>query len=134
MKISPGWLKGTVSQEFQPSVFSLNCTPGSPDSWAKTVLHIDSNSRRYLTTKTVSTLCRICQICQIELFFVFVCVQKLCIMIIHLHRRTVHSMEDTVSGKCILVKGTVALLVYVLFHAFIHDTYKVWVQTKLNGR
>jgi hypothetical protein len=40
--------KGTVSRDFLPSVFfSLNCTPGSPDSWAKTVLHIDSNSRIY---------------------------------------------------------------------------------------
>jgi hypothetical protein len=38
-------LKETVSRDFQPSVFLLNCTPGSPDSWAKTVLHIDSNSR-----------------------------------------------------------------------------------------
>jgi hypothetical protein len=36
-----------VSRDFRPLVFSLNCTPGSPDSWAKTVLHIDSNSRRY---------------------------------------------------------------------------------------
>jgi hypothetical protein len=40
-------LKGTVSRDFRPSVFSFNCTPGSPDSWAKTVLHIDLNSRRY---------------------------------------------------------------------------------------
>jgi hypothetical protein len=39
--------------------FSLNCTPGSPDSWAKTVLHIVSNSRRNLTTKIDSALCRI---------------------------------------------------------------------------
>jgi hypothetical protein len=38
--------KGTVSRDFRPSVFSLTCTPGSPDSWAKTVLHIDSNLRR----------------------------------------------------------------------------------------
>jgi hypothetical protein len=33
-------LKGQI---FEPRFFSLNCTPGSPDSWAKTVLHIDSN-------------------------------------------------------------------------------------------
>jgi hypothetical protein len=39
--------KGTVSRDFRPLGFSLNCTPGSPDLWAKTVLHIDSNSRRY---------------------------------------------------------------------------------------
>jgi hypothetical protein len=39
--------KGTVSRDFRPSVFSLNCTPGSPESCAKTVLHIDSNSRGY---------------------------------------------------------------------------------------
>jgi hypothetical protein len=39
--------------------FSLNCTPGSPDSWAKTVLHIDSNSRSYSTSKIDSALCRI---------------------------------------------------------------------------
>jgi hypothetical protein len=39
--------KGTVSRDFRPSVFSLNCTPGSPDSCAKTVLHLDSNSLRY---------------------------------------------------------------------------------------
>jgi hypothetical protein len=40
-------IKGTVSRYFRPSVFSLNCNPGSPHSWAKTVLHIDSNSQRY---------------------------------------------------------------------------------------
>jgi hypothetical protein len=38
-------LKGTVSRDFLPLFFSSNCTPGSLDSWAKTVLHIDSNSR-----------------------------------------------------------------------------------------
>jgi hypothetical protein len=38
-------LKGTVSRDFRPLFFSSNCTPGSPDSWAKMVLHIDSNSR-----------------------------------------------------------------------------------------
>jgi uncharacterized protein YegL len=31
--------------QFRPSVFLLNGTPGSPDSWAKAVLNIDSNSR-----------------------------------------------------------------------------------------
>jgi hypothetical protein len=41
-------LKGTVSRDFQPLVFSLNCTPGFNDSWAKTVLRVDLNSRRYL--------------------------------------------------------------------------------------
>jgi hypothetical protein len=30
--------------------FSLNCTPWSPDSWAKTGLNIDSNSRSYSKT------------------------------------------------------------------------------------
>jgi hypothetical protein len=40
-------VKGTVSRDFRLSFFSLNFTPGSPDSWAKTVLHIYSNSRRY---------------------------------------------------------------------------------------
>jgi hypothetical protein len=34
--------KGTESRDFRPSVFSLNCNPGSPDSWAKAVLNIDS--------------------------------------------------------------------------------------------
>jgi hypothetical protein len=38
-------LKGQSHEIFAPRFFSLNCTPGSPDSWAKTVLHIDSNSR-----------------------------------------------------------------------------------------
>jgi hypothetical protein len=38
-------IKETVPRDFRPS---LNCTPGSPDSWAKTVLHIDSNLRSYL--------------------------------------------------------------------------------------
>jgi hypothetical protein len=41
-------LKGQSHEIFDPRFFSLNCTPGSTDSWAKTVLHIDSNSRRYL--------------------------------------------------------------------------------------
>jgi hypothetical protein len=39
-------LKGQSLGIFDPRFF-LNCTPVSPDSWAKTVLHIDSNSRRY---------------------------------------------------------------------------------------
>jgi hypothetical protein len=30
-------IKGTVSRDFRPSVFLLNCTPGSPDSWVNTV-------------------------------------------------------------------------------------------------
>jgi hypothetical protein len=51
--------KGAVSRDFRPSVFSFNCTPGSPDSWAKTILHIDSNSRINSTTKIHSALCRI---------------------------------------------------------------------------
>jgi hypothetical protein len=37
--------KGTVSRDFRPLVFSLTGTPGSPDSWAKAVLNMDSNSR-----------------------------------------------------------------------------------------
>jgi hypothetical protein len=41
-------LKGQSHKVFDPRFFSLKCTPGSPDSWAKTVLHIDSNSRIYL--------------------------------------------------------------------------------------
>jgi hypothetical protein len=43
-----GIIKGTVSRDFLPLVFSSNCTPGSPNSWAKTVLHIDSNLRSNL--------------------------------------------------------------------------------------
>jgi hypothetical protein len=43
-------LKRQCHEIFDPRVFfSLNCTPGSPDSWAKTVLHIDSNSQRSST-------------------------------------------------------------------------------------
>jgi hypothetical protein len=42
-------LKRQCHEIFDPWFFSLNCTPGSPDSWAKTVLHIDSNSRRSST-------------------------------------------------------------------------------------
>jgi hypothetical protein len=40
-------LKGQSHEIFDPRFFSFNCTPGSPDSWVKTVLHVDSNSRRY---------------------------------------------------------------------------------------
>jgi hypothetical protein len=39
-------LKGQCHEIFDHQFFSLNCSPGSPDSWAKTVLHIDSNSWR----------------------------------------------------------------------------------------
>jgi hypothetical protein len=35
-------LKGQSHKIFDLRFFSSNCTPGSPDSWAKTVLHIDS--------------------------------------------------------------------------------------------
>jgi hypothetical protein len=52
-------LKRQSHEIFDPRFFSLNCTPGSPESWAKTVLHIDSNSRRYSTTKIDSALCGI---------------------------------------------------------------------------
>jgi hypothetical protein len=38
--------KGQCHEIFDPLFFSLNCTPGCPDSWAKAVLNIDSNSRR----------------------------------------------------------------------------------------
>jgi hypothetical protein len=40
-------LMGQSHEIFDPRFFSFNCTPESPDSWAKTVLHIDWNSRRY---------------------------------------------------------------------------------------
>jgi hypothetical protein len=33
-------LKGQSHEIFDLCFFSSNCTPGSPDSWAKTVLHI----------------------------------------------------------------------------------------------
>jgi hypothetical protein len=39
-------LKGQCREIFGPRYFSLNGSPGSPDSWAKAVLNIDSNSRR----------------------------------------------------------------------------------------
>jgi hypothetical protein len=38
------FLKGTVSRDFLPSVFSLNGTPGCPDAF----LNIESNSRKNL--------------------------------------------------------------------------------------
>jgi hypothetical protein len=34
------YLRGQSHEIFDPRLFSLNCTPGSPDSWTKTVLHI----------------------------------------------------------------------------------------------
>jgi hypothetical protein len=37
-------LKGQSHEIFDPWFFSLNGIPGSPDSWAKTVLNVDSNS------------------------------------------------------------------------------------------
>jgi hypothetical protein len=36
---------GQSHEIFDLWFFLSNCTPGSPDSWAKSVLHIDSNSR-----------------------------------------------------------------------------------------
>jgi hypothetical protein len=51
------YLKGHSHAIFDPRFVSLNCNLGSPDSWTKTVLHIDSNSRRYSTTKIDSALC-----------------------------------------------------------------------------
>jgi hypothetical protein len=42
-----GIFKGTVSQDFRPSVFSLNGrNPWVPDLWAEEVSTTDSNSRR----------------------------------------------------------------------------------------
>jgi hypothetical protein len=38
--------KRTVSRDFRPTAFSLNSTPGWPNSWDKAVLNIGSNSRR----------------------------------------------------------------------------------------
>jgi hypothetical protein len=38
-------LKGLYHEIFDPRFFSLNGTPGSPDSWANAVLNTDSNSR-----------------------------------------------------------------------------------------
>jgi hypothetical protein len=40
----PVLLKGQSHEILYPRFFSLHCTPGSPDTWTKTVLHIDSNS------------------------------------------------------------------------------------------
>jgi hypothetical protein len=39
-------LKGQSHEIFDPWFFPLNGTPGCPDSWAKAVLNIDSNSQR----------------------------------------------------------------------------------------
>jgi hypothetical protein len=39
-------LKGQSHEIFDPRFFWLNGTPGCPDSWAKAVLNIDSNSLR----------------------------------------------------------------------------------------
>jgi hypothetical protein len=38
--------KGTVSRDFLPSVFSSNNPPQGPDSWAKAVSNMASNSPR----------------------------------------------------------------------------------------
>jgi hypothetical protein len=38
-------LKRQSHEIFDPRFYSLNGTPGSPDSWAKAVLNIDSNWR-----------------------------------------------------------------------------------------
>jgi hypothetical protein len=40
-------LKGPVSRDFQPSVFSSKNTPWAPDSRAKVFLNSASNSPRY---------------------------------------------------------------------------------------
>jgi hypothetical protein len=47
LEVPQRFIEETVSRDFRPSFFSLNCTPGAPDSWAKTVLHIDSNSQSH---------------------------------------------------------------------------------------
>jgi hypothetical protein len=41
-------LKGQPHEIFNPRFFSLNNTPGSPDSWAKSVLNIDLHWRSNL--------------------------------------------------------------------------------------
>jgi hypothetical protein len=46
MTIIPVRIKGTVSRDFRPLVFSSNNTRWSTDSWAKAVSNIDSYSRR----------------------------------------------------------------------------------------
>jgi hypothetical protein len=45
--ISAGFVKGTVSRDFRPSVFSSNNTPRAPDSQAKAFLNSASNSPMY---------------------------------------------------------------------------------------
>jgi hypothetical protein len=40
------FIKGTFSRDFRPLVFSVKRYPRVPDSWAKAVLNIDSNSWR----------------------------------------------------------------------------------------
>jgi hypothetical protein len=47
--------------------FSTNNTPGSPDSWAKAVLNLNSYSRRYSIIKFASALRRI------PILFLFFC-------------------------------------------------------------
>jgi hypothetical protein len=46
--VRKGHLKGQSHEIFDPRFFSLNGTPGFPDSWAKAVLNIDSNRRSNL--------------------------------------------------------------------------------------
>jgi hypothetical protein len=41
-------LKGQSHEIFDPWFFSLNGTPGCPDSWANAVLNIDSNLMKNL--------------------------------------------------------------------------------------
>jgi hypothetical protein len=50
-------LKGQSHEIFDLWFFFFNCTPGSPDSWAKAVSNIDSYLRSYSTTKIESALC-----------------------------------------------------------------------------
>jgi hypothetical protein len=52
-------LKGQSHEIFDPRFFSANSSPGSPDSWAKAILNINSYSRRYSIFKFDSALCRI---------------------------------------------------------------------------
>jgi hypothetical protein len=61
-EISHQFLKGTLTRDYRPSVFSSNDTLGSLDSWAKAVLNIDKNWRRNSTrfdAEIDSALCRI---------------------------------------------------------------------------
>jgi hypothetical protein len=62
-------LKGQCQEIFDPRFFSLNCTPGSPDPWAKTVLHIDSNSRRYSIKFDEKIDYALCGIARSQFFF-----------------------------------------------------------------